>query len=236
MSESLRPDGILFDIGMTLVHPDGAVLVEELETVGVTGVDSDDAVAALQMSCAASHMRLPAHRDVVERTALSFAAALDIPAKAAVVALGKALVERDLYRSLDPGASATLKALREAGFALGVVSNSDGTLLEELDRWALREYFDVIVDSTIAGFHKPTGEIFELALSQLGLPAEACWYVGDDLVNDVIGGLAAGFETVVLYDRLDLYRHIPGVRRITELAELVPLATGDLDHQPFRRH
>ncbi|MGW0191599.1 HAD family hydrolase [Streptomyces sp. NPDC003362] len=232
MSTAARPGGdvprtpraILFDVGMTLVHPDGTLISAELAAHGVPGVAAADAVAALQMACDASHMRLPAGHDAVGRTGFAFAGALGLPPEPAVAALRRCLTELDLYRDLDADAASMLQALRDLGIVPAVVSNSDGTLLEELDRWSLRGYFDVIVDSTVAGVAKPDPGIFRIALDQLGLDGEDCWYVGDHVVNDVVGGMAAGIGEIVLYDRFDLYRHIPGVRRITELPGLVTLA------------
>ncbi|MEW2402221.1 HAD family hydrolase [Streptomyces sp. NPDC046862] len=219
-----RPRAILFDVGMTLVHPDGTVIAQELAARGVADVTAADAVAALQMACDASHMRLPAGHDAVGRTGLAFAGALGLPPEPTVAALRRCLTERDLYRDLDPEAATALQALRGLGVVLAVVSNSDGTLLEELDRWSLRGYFDVVVDSTVAGVEKPDPGIFRIAVDQLQLRAEDCWYVGDHVVNDVVGGMAAGIGEIVLYDRFDLYRHIPGVHRITGLPGLVTLA------------
>ncbi|GGV87806.1 hypothetical protein GCM10010294_70070 [Streptomyces griseoloalbus] len=231
MSAAARPAGapartpraILFDVGMTLVHPDGSVISQELAARGVPGVTAADAGAALQMACDASHMRLPAGHDAIGRTGLAFAGALGLPPEPTVEALRTCLTERDLYRELDPGAAPVLQALRDLGVVLAVVSNSDGTLLEELDRWSLRGYFDVIVDSTVAGVEKPDPGIFRIAVDRLRLDAADCWYVGDHVVNDVVGGMAAGIGEIVLYDRFDLYRHIPGVHRITELPNLVTL-------------
>ncbi|MEV4948785.1 HAD-IA family hydrolase [Streptomyces sp. NPDC053755] len=219
-----RPRAILFDVGMTLVHPDGGVIAHELDARGIPGVTAADAVAALQMACDASHMRLPAGQDAIGRTGLAFAGALGLPPAPTAEALRTCLTERDLYRELDPGAAPALEALRDLGIRLAVVSNSDGTLLEELDRWSLRGYFDVIVDSTVAGVEKPDPGIFRIAVDRLGLEAEHCWYVGDHVVNDVVGGMAAGIGEIVLYDRFELYRHIPGVHRIAELPGLVTLA------------
>ncbi|MEV8038941.1 HAD family hydrolase [Streptomyces sp. NPDC086182] len=218
-----RPQAILFDVGMTLVHPDGTVIAEELAAQGIADVTAADAVAALQMACDASHMRLPTAYDAVGRTGLAFAGALGLPPEPTVAAVRTCLVERDLYRDLDPGAVPALRALRGLGVALAVVSNSDGTLRDELDRWSLRGYFEVIVDSTAAGVAKPDPAIFRLAFDRLKQRAEDCWYVGDHLVNDVIGGMAAGIGEIVLYDRFDLYRHIPGVHRISALPGLVSL-------------
>ncbi|QOW01845.1 HAD family hydrolase [Rhodococcus pyridinivorans] len=220
------PRAILFDVGMTLVHPDGAVIVEELAAWGVVDVSAADAGAALQMVCDASHMRLPAGHDAVGRTGLAFAGALGLPPEPTVAALRKCLTERDLYRELEPGAAPVLNALRDLDIMLGVVSNSDGTLLEELDRWSLRGYFEVIVDSTVVEVSKPDPGIFRIAVDQLQVSAEECWYVGDHIVNDVVGGMAAGIGEIILFDRFDLYRHIPGVHRITELSELAILAGG----------
>jgi 4-nitrophenyl phosphatase len=45
---------------------------------------------------------------------------------------------------------------------------------------------------------KPGRFMFEVALEQLGLPAEQVLMVGDNLETDILGGLKAGLQTVLL--------------------------------------
>lgn len=218
------PAAVLFDVGMTLVHMDGAVLAAALAAAGIEGVDGDTAAAAVQAAFPNVHLPIPAGRDATDRIGLSWAALLDTPAAATCAALARALGDPDLYRFLDPDAHDVLRDLRRQGVRLGVVSNSDGTLDEELAGWGLAEYFEVALDSTAVGVAKPDPAIFRQALDVMGLDGADCWYVGDNVVNDVLGAHAAGFAEVVLYDRFGLHAHIPGVLRITHLSELADLA------------
>lgn len=223
MSPGSVPQAVLFDVGLTLVHPDGRMLSSALRQCGVDGVEPADAIAAFQMSCDATHMRLPASLSNEERLGWAFSAALAVPPEAGVAAVQACMADTDFYNALDEHAHEALAALQGLGIRLAVVSNSDGTLLDELERFGIGVYFEVVVDSTLVGAWKPHPSIFNLACDQLGVTPSDCWYVGDDVINDVIGGLAAGFGTTVLYDRFDLYQHIPGVSRVLTLRDLPEL-------------
>jgi putative hydrolase of the HAD superfamily len=84
-------------------------------------------------------------------------------------------------------------------YPLGLISNG---LAEDqrlkLDAMALGPYFDVCVISEEAGVTKPAPEIFERALSALGVQPSAAIYVGDNPHHDVIGAQGVGMRAVWL--------------------------------------
>jgi putative hydrolase of the HAD superfamily len=106
--------------------------------------------------------------------------------------------ERHLWSGTAAGAPEALGRLHDAGLRLGVVSNSDGRVEEALEAAGLRTYFDVVVDSALAGVEKPDPAIFRAALEALDLPPAAALYVGDLYEVDVLGARAAGMEAVLL--------------------------------------
>lgn len=100
---------------------------------------------------------------------------------------------------LFPDALAVLKSLKQGGARLGVISNGpDDMQQRKIKAIGLSDFFDVIVTAERAGVGKPNKEIFELALSELGLPASDCCCVGDNLANDAIGAQAAGLTGIFL--------------------------------------
>ncbi len=57
------------------------------------------------------------------------------------------------------------------------------------------EIFELVVDSAFVGCRKPEPRIYEITLERLGLPAEACLFIDDILVN-VEGAEALGLNAV----------------------------------------
>lgn len=219
----LVPKAILFDVGMTLVHLDCGVVVEALAREGIAPASVQDAVGGLLAAFPARHMRIPEGRDDIRKIGLTWAALMDTPPEKTCRALREALEVPGLYNVLDPDAHSVLRKLRDMDVRLGVVSNSDGTLDEELESYDLLRYFDATVDSTDYGLSKPQPEIFQEALKLMHLDGADCWYVGDNLINDVLGAKAARFAETVLYDRFNVYSHIPGIPVIGALGELPAL-------------
>jgi len=66
----------------------------------------------------------------------------------------------------------------------GVVSNWPPLLNPLLDYHDLTRYFSVIVGSGKFGVAKPDPAICRHALSELGVAASECVYIGDNLEND----------------------------------------------------
>lgn len=97
-----------------------------------------------------------------------------------------------------------LQSLRERGNFLGVISNSIGTMEQQLQRVGLAAHFDTILDSAIVGVEKPHPEIFQMALERAGVSAREALFVGDTYATDVGGAQLAGL-TGVLIDRVRAY-------------------------------
>jgi len=99
-----------------------------------------------------------------------------------------------------PGAAAALDALRARGLRTGVVSNFDARLEPILAGLSLRSRLDAVVLPIDAGAAKPDPAIFVLAAATLGVPAEACLYVGDDPERDLAAARAAGLRAIAVDD------------------------------------
>jgi HAD superfamily hydrolase (TIGR01509 family) len=128
--------------------------------------------------------------------------------------------ERHLWCAVKPGSAESLARFRSAGLRLGVVSNSDGRVLEALEVAGLREYFDVVIDSALVGLEKPDPRIFRAALDALGVEPEAALYVGDRYEVDVLGAEAAGIRAVLFDPPVgEPMRTCTTIRSIQELAD-----------------
>jgi putative hydrolase of the HAD superfamily len=105
--------------------------------------------------------------------------------------------EPDVWRIHDD-VRPSLDALLAKGIRLAAISNWDERLRPLLQSLGLDSYFECIVISSEVGSHKPARVIFEHAVLKLGCAAEAMLHVGDSMREDVEGGRAAGFQTVLL--------------------------------------
>ncbi|MCC7353347.1 MAG: HAD family hydrolase, partial [Anaerolineae bacterium] len=126
------------------------------------------------------------------------------------------------YR-LFPDTLPTLKALRERGYRLGVISNWDWSLPELLDRMGLSRHFEVIAVSARVGANKPHPAIFRHALNHLGVPPERALHVGDNPEADAEGARGVGM-TGVLLDRSGIHvasGRYPVIRYLTDLLDFL---------------
>ena len=110
----------------------------------------------------------------------------------------------NVWRRVGAGVADALARLRVAHIALGVVSNSEGTIEKMLEEVGLRSYFDAVVDSTVVGVSKPDPRIFQIALDQLQVAPADALMVGDSPTGDITGARAAGIPAALL-DPFDLY-------------------------------
>ncbi|MCO4762759.1 MAG: HAD-IA family hydrolase [Myxococcales bacterium] len=142
---------------------------------------------------------------------------------------------RNLWCRVPDGLHDALVQLRDAGWRLGVVSNSEGRVRDILSDVGLAPLFEVIVDSGIEGISKPDPRLFQIALQRMGIPAEGTWYVGDVPSVDVDGARAAGLEAA-LVDSLNHYRGYDAAPRYRETRALVEdLRSGRLTNVATRR-
>jgi HAD superfamily hydrolase (TIGR01509 family) len=96
---------------------------------------------------------------------------------------------------LEPieGAIGTIRSLRARGLELGVVSNWDIGLTEQLERLGLASLFTAIATTAEAGAPKPDPAVFRLALERLGVDPPRALHVGDE-PGDEEGAAAAGMR------------------------------------------
>jgi putative hydrolase of the HAD superfamily len=105
---------------------------------------------------------------------------------------------RRLWSRVLPGVPEALAALRAAGVRLAVVSNSDGTVEEGLERAGLRGHLDAVFDSARVGWEKPDPRIFAHALATLRCAPERAAHAGDLFAVDVLGARAAGVHGILV--------------------------------------
>jgi FMN phosphatase YigB (HAD superfamily) len=113
--------------------------------------------------------------------------------EAARAAAGRSYVlsARDLY----PDAVPCLRALKSAGYLVGVSGNQPPDVSEALVA-SLGLDLDVVASSAAWGVEKPAPEFFARVASSVGLAPAEIAYVGDRVDNDVVPAKAAGMVSV----------------------------------------
>jgi putative hydrolase of the HAD superfamily len=186
------------------------------------GVEVSEDVAAAAIRAEIAYYRAHLHEG---RDAESLA---DLRRRSAAV-MGPVLgIEADLTDILlaslrfraYPDAAPALRALRERGLRLVVVSNWDVSLHERLEETGLAPLVDGAVASAALGHAKPERAVFERALAVAGVEAEAALHVGDSPREDVEGALAAGLRAVLLVRDGGRGAVPAGVPTIASLSEL----------------
>lgn len=105
--------------------------------------------------------------------------------------------------SMRAEAPEALRALRDAGLHVGVVSNIDDDQFGPLwDRVGLAALVDATTTSEEARSCKPFPEIYRYALRKAGdVPAHETLFVGDSIPHDVAGANALGMTSVLVSSR-----------------------------------
>jgi putative hydrolase of the HAD superfamily len=118
---------------------------------------------------------------------------------------------------LRPEARDAILAAKKAGLRLAILSNELDLFygVEFRRRFPLIDLFDVIVDATYTGILKPDPRAYELVLTELGLPREACVFV-DDQAKNIEGAEAVGLPHV----HFDVTRPADGYARALSLLGL----------------
>lgn len=140
--------------------------------------------------------------------------------------------------SAFPDALETIRSLRAQGIKVGVLTNGPSELQRrKLAASGLLEELDAVAISGEIGAHKPDARAFERALALLGTRADETAMVGDDLVNDIGGALAAGFAAVVWVERRpgELPEGAYLVRQIAEVPDILGLTTEIPNEVPLPR-
>jgi putative hydrolase of the HAD superfamily len=91
-----------------------------------------------------------------------------------------------------------LRALRDAGVKIGLISNTHRCLTSFQTHFALEGLFDATLSSSDHGYMKPHPSIFEAALRQLEVTPEQAVMVGDSLLHDIHGARRMGMRAVLV--------------------------------------
>jgi putative hydrolase of the HAD superfamily len=135
----------------------------------------------------------------------------------------------DVWAQRVRGSVEGMRALSKSGVKLGIVSNADGTIEDQLKRGEICQVGEglgvpvlAIIDSTVVGVSKPAVEIFRHALDPIDVAPEQAMYVGDTVRYDVRGARAAGlvpvhFDPYQLCARREDHAHVARLGDVTEL-------------------
>jgi putative hydrolase of the HAD superfamily len=222
-------EAVLLDVGGVLITPDHGVIGPLIQSAGgsptaevldrghYAGIAALDALGEVDwmryLEAVTIECGVPSHRrgGAVEQLAAVHGAAI--------------------WRRVVPGALAGLRRLAATGVAMAIVSNSDGTVEQELVNAGLCQIGEgagvsvaMILDSAVVGYEKPDPRIFHLALDRLGVAPAQALHVGDTAFADVDGARAAGVRPLHL-DPYDLCPREQGdhehVRSLAEVADVV---------------
>lgn len=126
-----------------------------------------------------------------------------------------------------PDVKPMLADLRQAGLAVGVVSDWGSNLEGILASLGLDRTLDFVLASGAAGVAKPDPAFFRLALARAGVDAADALMVGDSYRADVLGARSAGMEGVLLDRAGDaMVDDVRVIRSLGELPSLVRAAAG----------
>lgn len=142
--------------------------------------------------------------------------------QAALQELAAYHARHNLWESVPPEVLPGLERLRALGVRLAVVSNSNGTLRDKLQRLGLAPAFDLVIDSSEVGVEKPDARIFRITLERLQVGPDRAVHLGDFFNVDVTGARSAEIEAWLL-DSAGLYPDCdaPRVRSLTEFVDAV---------------
>ncbi|MBF5083651.1 HAD family hydrolase [Quadrisphaera sp. INWT6] len=216
---------VLFDLDDTLVDQRTAAAAAVRAWGAEHGVDDDGAVERWTALCDLHYERYQRRElTFLEQRRVRVRAFLDRPSADDDEA--DALFAGYLHR-YESGwtrygdAVPALRRVRAAGLVTAVLTNGDAEQQRgKIERTGLGGEVDVVVASSELSAGKPDPCAYAEALARVGVAAHEAVMVGDSLVNDVRGALAAGLGAVLL----DRRGEHPGadVPRISTLDELDP--------------
>lgn len=106
------------------------------------------------------------------------------------------------YVRIDEHAQSVIAKLHRK-FKLGIVSNFaiPECIDELLEEHNLKRFFNVVVVSGAVNKRKPSPEVFQKALKEIGVSVEDALFVGDTIEADIIGAKAVGMKSIFVMRR-----------------------------------
>jgi putative hydrolase of the HAD superfamily len=207
-------DTVTFDLWFTLIAHDDRYddLLREYRCSGIARalreagreVTREDIDAAFESSGRYLEERWSAYRDVDtdEQVGILLRCMGIEPGAGLVAAVADPYANAVLH--VEPfvvdGALEALRAVRDSGLRLALISNTGRTpgaaMRKVMGRLGLLDFFEVTTFSNEAGYLKPDARIFELTLSRMGATAGRTVHVGDHPVLDVRGAKNYGMRSI----------------------------------------
>jgi 2-haloacid dehalogenase len=122
-----------------------------------------------------------------------------------------------------PEAPAALQAIKSKGYAIGILSNGDQSMLEALAS-QFATPFDHVLSSESAGKYKPHPSMYALPQQRLGIARNDTLHVAGS-ANDVLGAVAFGMPCIWSNRAADVLvdPDYPPTQEISSLAHLPAL-------------
>jgi 2-haloalkanoic acid dehalogenase type II len=118
-----------------------------------------------------------------------------------------------------PDTKDVLRALKEEGLKVALVSNADPFSIDQvIDKYGMKDLFDGIYLSYKYGKLKSHGDLFDIALKDLGFTKKDALMVGDSIESDIKGAEKAGIKSVLL-DRKNKREYEDKIISLKELLE-----------------
>jgi putative hydrolase of the HAD superfamily len=240
--------GVLFDLGNTLLHFDGAwpevmqaADAELLSYLQQEGFQLDPEAFIREFRKRLDEYYVQRESEFVEyttalvlRTLLTELGNGRVDDQRLRPALKRLYAVSQAHWKLEDDAIPMLEALKAAGYKMAIISNAsdDDDVQTLVDNARIRPYFDLVLSSAACGIRKPNPRIFEIALEQLGLQPGQAAMVGDTLGADILGARNVGLYGIWITRRADTpdnrdhdYTIVPDAQ-IATLAELPALLAG----------
>ena len=211
MSAPLIIETIFLDAGGVLVFPNWVRISETMRRHGVAVAPEALAAAEPFAKRHLDHTRTIRATNDEKRGWLYFNLILERAGITPSAATTSALEElhayhqaSNLWEYMPPEVLPSLRAIREMGLKVAVVSNANGTICAAADRLGIGELVSCVLDSHTEGVEKPDPRLFEIALERSGADRATTIHVGDIYEVDVVGARQAGIWPVLL-DAAGLY-------------------------------
>lgn len=128
----------------------------------------------------------------------------------------------NLWSDMPEEVPGALARMRDAGYRLAVLSNTESNLRDRIAAAGIGPFFETLVISAEVGSEKPDHVIFDEALRRMAVTPDRALHVGDFYSIDVVGARGVGITPVMLDARgLSSDRDVLRVASLTELADLL---------------
>jgi len=84
-------------------------------------------------------------------------------------------------------------------YKLAIVANNvKNWVMKKLEKYKIKNFFDIIVVSSEVGVRKPDPRIFSFTIKKLNVKPEECIFISDELNDDLSGAKVLGIKTIWL--------------------------------------